>query len=93
MNEEEKKEAEAEAEEKEAEAESEEKDDTAELIAGIKAEYETKLQQQRAKFEDKLKERESVIKQLVSGNAPKEEPSKTPIADEINSRVARRNRF
>ena len=67
---------------KEEELKAKEEDVTG-LVGTMTAEYEKKLSKQKDDFAKKLKERESVIKQLLNGNGPSnKEP--TPI-EELNA--------
>lgn len=83
MNEEELKAKEAELAAKEAELQEREgelqrkeeelnaaKADAAKIAETIKKEYEARLEQQKATYEERLREREAVIKQLASGDEP-----------------------
>lgn len=78
-------EREAELNEREAEAEAS-KEDTAKLVKQVKDEYETKLLKQRDAYEKRLKEREEVIKQLLSGSGDANKPQGNIIIDKINAR-------
>lgn len=60
-----------------------EKEDFSQAIAEVKASYEEKLAKQKTGYEKKLKEREDVIKQLLTGETTESEPS---IIDKINER-------
>lgn len=64
----------------------ERKEDTAEVVKAVKAEYEDKLLKQHDKYEEKVKSRDDVIKQLLSGNGDANEPKGNPIVDKINAR-------
>ena len=58
-------------------------EDVKSLVGSMTTEYEKKLNKQKDDFANKLKERESVIKQLLNGNGPSnKEP--TPI-EELNA--------
>lgn len=82
--------AKKEAEEKaKAEAEAEEKakkeQELQALITDVKAEYEVKLAKQKEDFEKKVKERDKVIKQLLTQDGDANKP-KNAIIDDINAR-------
>lgn len=53
------------------------------LITELKKGYEDKLAKQKEGFESKIKERDSLIKQLLAGDKAQEQKT---IADEINER-------
>ena len=57
--------------------------DTAKIAQTLTEEYEKKLQAQKVEFEERLKAREDVIKQLASGEKPAEEEN---AFTEINKR-------
>ena len=59
------------------------KKDLEALIAEIKKGYEDKLAKQKESLEAKIKERDSVISQLLTAEQPQREKN---IADEINER-------
>lgn len=68
----------------------EKEQDTQALVKQIKDEYENKLAKQRISYENRLKERENVIKQLLSdGNANNPPPS---IVDLINAKRHSQNK-
>ena len=62
------------------------KEDTAGLVKQVKDEYEEKLLKQHDKYEERIKSREEVIKQLLSGNGNANEPQENVIIDKINAR-------
>lgn len=62
------------------------KEDTAGLVKQVKDEYEEKLLKQHDKYEERIKSREEVIKQLLSGNGDANEPKENVIIDKINAR-------
>lgn len=62
------------------------KEDTAGLVKQVKDEYEEKLLKQHDKYEERIKSREEVIKQLLSGNGNANEPKENVIIDKINAR-------
>lgn len=70
----------------------ERKEDTAEVVKGIKAQYEEKLLKQHDKYEEKVKSRDEVIKQLLSGSGDANEPKGNPIVDKINARRIAQNK-
>ncbi|MBQ6883790.1 MAG: hypothetical protein IJO25_05560 [Clostridia bacterium] len=74
------------------EALNEHKDDTATLVKQVKDEYEAKLLKQRDAYEKRLKEREAVIKQLLSGNGDANKPHENLIIDKINARRSAQNK-
>ena len=59
------------------------KKDLEALITDIKKGYEDKLAKQKEGFESKIKERDSLINQLLTGDKAQEQKT---IADEINER-------
>lgn len=61
------------------------KEDTQNLVKQVKDEYEAKLLKQHDKYENRIQEREKVIKQLLSGNGDANKPKNT-IIDKINAR-------
>ena len=74
------------------EALKEEKADTATLVKQVKDEYEAKLLKQHDAYEKRLKEREAVIKQLLSGNGDANKPNENVIIDKINARRSAQNK-
>ena len=69
-----------------------EKEDTQSIIKQVKDEYEAKLSKQRIAYEKRLKEREDVIKQLLSGDGNANKPSENVIIDKINARRSAQNK-
>ena len=69
-----------------------EKEDTQKLIKQVKDEYEAKLTKQHVAYEKRLKEREDVIKQLLSGDGDANKPSENVIIDKINARRSAQNK-
>lgn len=61
-------------------------EDTAKLVKQVKDEYEAKLLKQHDAYEKRLKEREEVIKQLLSGSGDANKPQGNAIIDKINAR-------
>ena len=58
--------------------------DASNIAETIKKEFEARLEKQKQEFEERLKSREDIIKQLASGETPQDE---TPSAfEEINKR-------
>jgi len=68
------------------------KEDTGNLVKQVKDEYESKLLKQHDKYEERLKEREKVIKQLLSGNGDADKPKDNVIIDKINARRNAQNK-
>lgn len=62
------------------------KADADEIVKSVKAEYEDKLLKQHDKYEERITERNKVIKQLLAGNGEANEPKGNPIVDKINAR-------
>ena len=97
MNEEELKQKEAELTEREnalnerEEALSDKEKDTQFLYKQIKEEYENKLLKQHDKYEERLKEREKVISQLLTGDGDANKPKPT-IIDKINAQRQAQNK-
>ena len=71
--------------EREADLESH-KNDTENLIKQVKEEYEAKMLKQHDAYEARLKEREKVIKQLLSGDSDANKTETNIIIDKINAR-------
>ena len=70
------------------------KEDTAGLVKQVKDEYEEKLLKQHDKYEERIKSREEVIKQLLSGNGNANEPKENVIIDKINAhRIAQAKKW
>ena len=67
-------------------------EDTQALVKQVKDEYEAKLTKQRIAYEKRLKEREDVIKQLLSGDGDANKPSDNVIIDKINARRSAQNK-
>lgn len=77
----------------EREAELKDKEsDTQKLVKQVKDEYEAKLLKQHDKYEERLQEREKVIKQLLSGNGDANKPTENVIIDKINARRSAQNK-
>ena len=97
MNEEELKQKEAELTEREnalnerEEALNDKEKDTQLLYNQVKDEYENKLLKQHDKYEERLKEREKVISQLLTGDGDANKPKPT-IIDKINARRLAQNK-
>ena len=70
----------------------EHKEDAQTLVKQVKDEYEAKLTKQRIAYEKRLKEREDVIKQLLSGDGDANKPSDNVIIDKINARRIAQNK-
>ena len=70
----------------------EHKEDAQTLVKQVKDEYEAKLTKQRIAYEKRLKEREDVIKQLLSGDGDANKPSDNVIIDKINARRSAQNK-
>ena len=65
--------------------------DTQALVKQVKDEYEAKLLKLTNKYEERLNEREKVIKQLLSGDGDANKPKPTLI-DAINARRSAQNK-
>lgn len=70
----------------------EHKEDAQTLVKQVKDEYEAKISKQRIAYEKRLKEREDVIKQLLSGDGDANKPSENVIIDKINARRSAQNK-
>ena len=71
----------------------EHKEDAAAIVKQVKDEYETKILKQHDKYEARLKERENVIKQLLSGNGgDANKQHENIIIDKINARRIAQNK-
>ena len=70
----------------------EHKEDAQALVKQIKDEYENKLTKQRISYEKRLKEREDVIKQLLSNDGNANKPNENIIIDKINVRRLAQNK-
>ena len=91
MNEEELKALEEELKKREEEL-NEHKEDAQALVKQVKDEYENKLSKQRISYEKRLKEREDVIKQLLSSDGNANKPNENIIIDKINARRIAQNK-
>ena len=60
--------------------------DAGEITKQLKAEYEDKLLKQHDRYEEKVKSRDTVIKQLLAGTGDANKPVENPIVDKINKR-------
>ena len=67
-------------------------EDTSNLVKQVKDEYESKLLKQHDTYEKRLKERESVIKQLLSDDGDANQPPTNTIVDKINARRSAQNK-
>lgn len=98
MNEEELKKREEELNEREASIKEREEElnaheeDTQTLVKQIKDEYEAKLTKQRVSYEKRLKERQDVIKQLLSDDGNANKSNENVIIDKINARRIAQNK-
>ena len=62
------------------------KEDAQTLVKQVKDEYENKMLKQHDKYEARLKERENVIKQLLTGEGNANKTETNIIIDKINKR-------
>ena len=69
-----------------------EKDDTATIVKQVKDEYEEKMLKQRDTYDKRIKERDAVIKQLLSGSGDTNKPHENVIIDKINARRIAQNK-
>lgn len=60
----------------------------ADVVGELRAEYEAKLAAQAADFAAKIKERDDVIKQILTAPAAEEEKAET-VADKLNKKPVR----
>ena len=67
-------------------------EDTGNLVKQVKDEYEAKMLKQHDTYEKRLKEREAVIKQLLSNDGEANTPPQNTIVDKINARRHAQNR-
>ena len=70
----------------------EHKEDAQSLVKQVKDEYEAKITKQRISYEKRLKEREDVIKQLLSSDGNANKPNENLIIDKINARRSAQNK-
>ena len=77
---------------KRAEELDEHKEDTQNLVKQVKDQYEEKLLKTTNKYEARLKERNDVIKQLLSGEGDANKPTENVIIDKINARRTAQNK-
>lgn len=68
----------------------EQEDNTDTLVMELKKEYEEKLLKQKLENEKRIKQRDDIIKQLMTGDKVVEERS---IADELNARRIAQNKY
>lgn len=68
----------------------EQKDNTEELVMNLKKEYEEKLLKQKLENEKRIKQRDDIIKQLMTGDTVVQEKT---IADELNARRIAQNKY
>ena len=62
--------------------------DASSIAQAIKEEYEKKLAAQQAEFEERLKQRDEVIRQLASGDGKPAEDDNNPFAQLNKKRIA-----
>ncbi len=67
-------------------------EDTGALVKQVKDEYDAKLLKQHDAYEKRLKEREAVIKQLLSNDGDANTPPQNTIVDKINARRSAQNK-
>ena len=67
-------------------------EDTGNLVKQVKDEYEAKMLKQHNTYEKRLKEREAVIKQLLSNDGEANTPPQNTIVDKINARRHAQNK-
>lgn len=67
-------------------------EDTGALVKQVKDEYDAKLLKQHDVYEKRLKEREAVIKQLLSNDGDANTPPQNTIVDKINARRSAQNK-
>ena len=67
-------------------------EDTGNLVKQVKDEYEAKMLKQHDTYEKRLKEREAVIKQLLSNDGEANTPPQNTIVDKINARRHAQNK-
>ena len=67
-------------------------EDTGNLVKQVKDEYEAKMLKQHDTYEKRLKEREAVIKQLLSNDGDADTPPQNTIVDKINARRIAQNK-
>lgn len=70
----------------------EDKEDTGSIIKSVKEEYESKVKGLTEKYEGRLKERDKVIKQLLSSDGNANKPSQNTIVDKINAHRTAQNK-
>jgi len=64
---------------------------TEELVQDLKNEYEAKMLKREEELQAKIKERDNIIKQLLTQDKPKEETQ--TIADKINAKRIAQNKY
>lgn len=67
-------------------------EDTGALVKQVKDEYDAKLLKQHDAYEKRLKEREAVIKQLLSNDGDANTQPQNTIVDKINARRSAQNK-
>ena len=68
------------------------KEDTALIVKQVKDEYEDKMLKQRDMYDKRIKERDAVIKQLLSDGGDTNKPRENVIIDKINARRIAQNK-